>query len=117
MPKKRDGLGRYVLDGNGEPVRVDDFLEWAKWLAAHERIHRHVRYTQISADIYVSTMFIGIDHGWWSPKPVLWETMIFGGPNDLYCDRYTSREDAIRGHEKAVRLASTGIRGIVNGTE
>jgi hypothetical protein len=38
--------------------------------------------------------------------PILWGTMIFGGPNDKHEERYASREDAFAGHEKALARAS-----------
>lgn len=58
----------------------------------------------------VSTVFLGLDHnfsGLENPldyRPVLWETMIFGGPNDQEMWRYCSREEALKGHDAAVRL-------------
>jgi hypothetical protein len=58
-------------------------------------------------DTCVSTVFTGIDYV--SP-PRLWETIIFGGSHDQYQDRYTSREDALAGHEKALALASGKLR-------
>lgn len=55
----------------------------------------------------VSTVFLGIDHSIDPNKPTLWETMIF--PKDsyreLYCDRYTSYDDAVKGHEVAILYA------------
>ena len=54
--------------------------------------------------IFVSTVFLGLDHAWNSDVPVLWETMIFGGEHDQYQERYTSHEDALEGHKKALTL-------------
>lgn len=66
----------------------------------------------------VSTVFLGLDHGLYDGPPVLWETMIFGRgrlasfrgmpflARDSYDQRrYTSREDALLGHEEMVRNA------------
>lgn len=39
------------------------------------------------------------------PPPVLWETMVFGGPRDVSEWRYISLEDARMGHKKAVEIA------------
>lgn len=56
-------------------------------------------------EVLVSTVFLGIDHGWRSPVPVLWETMIFGHPDFTdYQERYATREAAMEGHAKAVHL-------------
>jgi hypothetical protein len=49
--------------------------------------------------ILVSTVFLGLDHGWGDDEdPLLFETMVFGGPNDQDCIRYTTWAEAERGH-------------------
>ena len=53
----------------------------------------------------VSTVFLGIDHSFGEGPPILWETMIFDGPHDQFQERYTSKEEAIAGHERAMLLA------------
>lgn len=60
----------------------------------------------------VSTIFLGLDHNYTGKgPPVLWETMIFGIeiPSSEhgydYQTRYSSREDALRGHQRAVNVA------------
>jgi hypothetical protein len=54
--------------------------------------------------VFISTVFLEIDHAWNSDTPVLWETMIFGGKHDGYQERYTSVEDALKGHQTALNL-------------
>lgn len=57
----------------------------------------------------VSTIFLGIDHGF-DGVPKWYETMVFkcdaaGNVTDwieLACDRYTTREEAIEGHANMV---------------
>lgn len=50
--------------------------------------------------IRVSTVFLGLDHSWdFTGPPVLWETMVFGLKSE-HMDRYTSVEDARKGHKK-----------------
>jgi len=94
----------YTLDAAGDPVPCDDALVWATWFATNDA-SRVVARTQISAEVHVSTVFLGIDHGFREGAPVLWETMIFGGDYDLACDRYRSKKEAIVGHEKWVLVA------------
>ena len=95
-------MKQYILNEAGKPVEAPDLLTWGRWMENDSA--RRVVCTEFDGG-YVSTVFLGLDHGYTNGPPVLWETMIFGGPNDGYQDRYTSREDAERGHQKAVELA------------
>jgi hypothetical protein len=91
----------YVLY-NGQPVHEPDVIRWARWFASalHERI---VAKTKLGdGSIQVSTMFLGVDHQLGRGRPILWETMVFGGPLDQEMDGYTSRENAVRGHAAMV---------------
>jgi hypothetical protein len=92
----------YVLDNNNKPIPAS-ITEAADWLEEGSD-RRTVKRDEIG-DILVSTVFLGLDHSW-TPggKPVLWETMIFGGEHDQYQDRYTSHKDALEGHKKALTL-------------
>jgi hypothetical protein len=94
----------YTLDNNNKPIAAASITEAAKWL--DENLERKVVKQDYVDDVWVSTVFLGLDHAW--PKddvtPVLWETMIFGGEHDQYQDRYTSHEDALEGHKKALTL-------------
>jgi hypothetical protein len=105
---------RYILR-NGRPVLEPDVIRWARWFesAPHERI---VAQTELGdGSITVSTVFLGLDHRMSGRgRPVLWETMVFNfrGVLDQQCERYTSREDAERGHAtmvSAVRGALTAL--------
>jgi hypothetical protein len=61
----------------------------------------------------VSTVFLVFDHGFEGP-PVLWETMVFGGPDDGWQQRYRSRAAARTGH--AAVLARYAIsEGLTDG--
>jgi hypothetical protein len=89
----------YVLDATGCPHPVDDPVEWASFTDADRRV------AQASVgDAWVSTVFLGIDHGFgFNDAPVLWETMIFGGSRDQEQHRYTSQAEALAGHARLVR--------------
>jgi hypothetical protein len=54
--------------------------------------------------VRVSTVFLGIDHGF-GDRPLWFETMIFGGPHDEYQERYETYEQAEEGHKRALELA------------
>lgn len=95
----------YVLDDTGNPVVEDDLLKWCMWFETNET---SVAY-QIIGDIIVSTVFLGINHQFSDGPPILFETMIFGGPHDQYQERYTTREEALLGHEDALKLVRSGL--------
>ena len=94
----------YILDEQGEPRVEPDLMIWSKWFAEDER--RLVRKNSFYVgddEVTVSTVFLGLDHGWACDKPpVLWETMVFGGEHDQDQWRHRSREDAVRVHEQLV---------------
>jgi hypothetical protein len=96
-----DGFGlfqHYILVGR-EPLRVA-FFEWLN--AACERGAMTVKLwsTEIGG-VSVSTIFLGVDHGF--RTPILFETMIFGGPLDCERHSYATYDEAEAGHEAAVQ--------------
>ncbi len=105
----RTDSGLYVLDKQGDPVREPDVLKWGKWFeSANEK--RIVSQVKLENGVRVSTVFLGIDHNFcMDGPPLLWETMIFGGPHDQWEERYSSLEDALLGHLQAVELAQHGL--------
>lgn len=92
----------YILDGK-TPVGTDDLMAWS--LFFENSAHRTVAVTQFPGG-YVSTVFLGLDHNWGPGPPLLFETMIFGGPHDEYQDRYATWDEADAGHAKAVAFAT-----------
>jgi hypothetical protein len=96
----------YKLDKENNPVICVDMADYAEWLENNKN-QKVVKQENID-DILVSTVFLGLDHSFSTPwnNPILWETMIFGGEFDQYQDRYSSYEDALKGHEKAMKLVS-----------
>lgn len=69
---------KFILDANGEPVAAYDLMEWGRWFQTNTEARR-VGDEQIG-DSRVSTVFLGLDHSFGEGAPVLWETMVFGGP-------------------------------------
>ena len=92
--------GKYILKGH-KVVKETNLLKWANWF---ETADRHVGDTKVGK-YRVSTVFLGINHNFFGKgKPVLFETMIFGGKydKDEYQVRYSTWEEAEKGHKKAV---------------
>lgn len=94
---------KYILNADGSVRPEPDLLTWGRWLQTAER---HIAHDHLPNDVRVSTVFLGLDHGFGSDgPPILFETMIFGGPHDQFMDRYATRDEAIAGHAKALALA------------
>jgi hypothetical protein len=91
----------YKLE-NGVPVRCESTIEWGQWIENKE--NRRIAYAEKDG-VKVSTVFLGVDHGFGTEKGVLFETMIFGGDNDGYQGRYQTLTEAKAGHERAMVLA------------
>lgn len=64
---------KYVLDDNGNP-RPATMEEWVKMFEDSEG--RIVKQEYVGK-LFISTVFLGLDHGWGNGPPVLWETMVF----------------------------------------
>lgn len=94
--------GHYILEEDGKTPKDVDLMTWGRWM--ENDAVRRVGDTTV-ADARVSTVFLGLDHQFDHGDPLLWETMIFGGDHDGYCDRYSSHDAAVFGHQKAVEIA------------
>ena len=94
------GNDKYILDEKGEPVVCNDLLEWAKWFEDNKKTVAHTNV----GESRVSTVFLGLDHSFGEGPPLIYETMIFGGEHDQYQERYSTKNEAITGHERACEL-------------
>lgn len=94
---------KYLLDENLNPVLCDDIIPWARQF---EAMDRRVASDKING-VDVSTVFLGLDHNFMDDgPPLLYETMIFGGDHNGYQERYSTRQEALDGHEKAKKLVT-----------
>jgi hypothetical protein len=96
------GIEHYILNDD-ESVTMVSLDEFLAWMETHER---RIAWTVVN-DITVSTIFLGLDHGYgrilgYDTPPILFETMIFGGECDEWQERYATKADAIIGHQAAV---------------
>ena len=95
---------KYILDGH--TVVPADLMAWAIWFGAADR---HVSKEMIG-DSKVSTVFLGLDHQYGDGPPLLFETMVFGGPLTDEMDRCSTWEQAEAMHKvmcDRVRAASS----------
>lgn len=88
----------WILDEYGEPVPAGAD-EFSKWFGSSFS-ERTVAMDDVDEDLRVSTVFLGINHGMIGEEPILFETMVFGGPLDGECRRYTTRDKALAGHAR-----------------
>jgi hypothetical protein len=91
----------FYLDAENQPVTCDPFT-WAEFFAIES--NRRVGFTQITSQILVSTVFLGLDHSFGDDgPPILFETMVFGGDEDERQWRYSTWSDAEAGHNVVVK--------------
>jgi hypothetical protein len=109
------GLGHYILGDDGEPQLVtvwsggqmnrEALMTWATWFET--AVRQVLRETIGHEGGTVSTVFLGLDHNYGSGPPVLWETMVFGGPFDGHQWRASSGLASLQQHVLAVSLIET----------
>jgi hypothetical protein len=87
---------QYILVGH-QPVVCRDLMTWTRWM---ETADRHVGLTE-QGDVMVSTVFLGLDHGW-GDRVQLYETMVFAGDHDSDMERYSTWDEAEAGHKRWV---------------
>ena len=99
----------YILNDANEPEPCEDMAAWEVWFESDERrILRQQTFVSerphaLHQHVTVSTIFLGIDHNSGEGDlPVLWETQTYidGAVHNTW--RYTSRAEAILGHNYAV---------------
>lgn len=109
-------MTNYYVLRDGEPVPELDVRRWARWFEG-SLAERRVAADEPVPGVWVSTMFLGLDHGF-GGTPLLYETMIFdddgmGHPLAEEQWRYQTKAEAVAGHAavvRAVRDASPGGR-------
>lgn len=94
---------KYILEGH-IPKLTNNILEWAQW---YENADRHVANEEING-VTISTVFLGLDHSFDGGKPLLFETMIFGGAHNDYQERCSTWKEAEVMHQKAMDLIKNG---------
>ena len=90
---------KYLLDEHGEPVRCYDALEWAM---AFEKVDRRVAFDDVG-DVEISTVFLGICHQFGDGPAMLFETMTRRAGEWAEQWRYSTRVQALAGHDAVVR--------------
>lgn len=103
----------YILNADGTVTKVSTEA-WSRWF---EKADRHIG--NYYRDGYrVSTVFLGLDHNWGEGPPHIFETMMFDDTKhvatlgdrlirlngeELTMERYSTKDDAMIGHERHVQ--------------
>lgn len=94
----------YLLEGKEIKETLDIHI-WAKNWEKNRILFR----TEIYG-VTISTIFLGMDHGWKSELPILFETMVFEGRYDGQQLRYPTYKDAEEGHKNYIKwIKNVGI--------
>lgn len=92
-----------LFDREGEPMTFDQFARVK--FTGYEIINK----TDVG-DARVSTVWLGIDYGFGlSARPVIFETMIFGGRHHGFQWRYCTELEAMEGHGATVAALENGL--------
>lgn len=90
-------MRHYILEGR--EVVPAELMTWAVWFETGDRVV--ARTTTDKGD--VSTVFLGLDHRFGiEGPPILFETLVFGGPLADEMERYSTYEQAEEGHARMV---------------
>lgn len=96
----------YILvDGK---TKIVGLKEWARWFDNND--NRRIALNELGNGVEVSTVFLGIEPSFETGKPLLFETMVFGGPLDRECDHYATLEQARLGHDRMVEHVREEIK-------
>lgn len=95
----------YLENPDGTVRECADLMEWAKGFERKDKWQvRETIHTE-QGPVDVSTVFLGLNHAFRdTDPPLIYETMIFGGEHDYEQWRYSTRAEAIEGHEEAKAL-------------
>lgn len=99
----------YIREG-GEVRPAADVWDYLRWKGPDGQDEAKI---QVVRDVFfggtlVSTVFLGLNHNHDHGPPVVFETMIFNGPDPAgeYQERYCTEAEARAGHEAACRTVA-----------
>ena len=93
-------MDRYY-DRKGQPITSSD---WSR--SFNDKEKSVVRQTDLDNGAWVSTVWLGLNHRFSEGPPLIFETMVFprrGTWGELDCQRYSTEEEALTGHEAMVQ--------------
>lgn len=101
------------FDRDGKPI---DEKQWEELLedreystVARDTYTKRHRNMMTTYEVVVSTVWIGVPMLSWGEPPVIFETMVFGGPHDQYRTSYRTAAEALDGHKVACLMVENDI--------
>jgi hypothetical protein len=106
---------RYYILNDDKTIRpVKDVLTWARWF--EDRLDRRVVAHTMIDEVFVSTIFLGLDHNFrYKGPPIVFETMIIGGEHDRFQSRSSTWDEALRMHKIACGMIDGKVVRFANG--
>jgi hypothetical protein len=96
-------IDRYILNGH-DPVFCEDLATWTAWMENPYRLVQDTEFVDSARNrVRVCTAFLGVDVNFGDGEPVLFETVVFGGPYDWELYRYCTWEEAEQGHAAVIQ--------------
>jgi len=97
------------FDRDGNRISIDRYVELLRD-PDYRRLTSDDVLTEDGRTMWVSTVWLGLDHGIGRGKPLIFETMVFvEGMAGDYCERYSSVREARAGHDHVVRQLHAGV--------
>ena len=97
-------MDKYVLKDK-IPVSEPDLMKWGQFMQSNNRFVKQENIVINGAEYFISTAFLGIEHGFDTKKPILFETMIKKNGKWLdYQTRCCDWEEAEEMHKKAIKF-------------
>lgn len=107
----------YRLDGTPYPEGMEGLQEWCRDFENIEG--RRIGFDKLQNGLEISTVWIGLDHGWGERRPLIFETMVFVPQKKIFTwpdgrvsefkreefdmVRYSTLEEARLGHKMMVK--------------
>lgn len=93
-------------DREGNEMSLD---EWAdSFMLRHTPEYKQVAFEDMG-EARISTVWLGANHNMTGVgPPLIFETMIFGGPHDRWTQRYSTETAALAGHDQVMAALREG---------
>jgi len=84
--------------------------EMEEWLTPEmKRVANDIVPDCNDVEVQVSTVFLGLDHGYGDGPPVVFETMVFGGKYSDEMWRYATYDEAEAGHQRMLDMVQAPV--------